>query len=480
MAKKKLKDDGIYFTGQSSEDVTGSQYFVRFGKYQCLVECGLYQSSSNSFLDAYKVNAKKFSFKPSELDFVFVGHAHIDHCGLIPRLVREGFVGQIITTSHTALIMKSLLLNSCYILKEEARVLSKKYKRDYSPLYNEADVYKTLGMIQPYDLYGHVFALNESVCFQWIKNSHCIGAAQLQLIFKDGDRTRKILYTSDLGAINPNNHFVSQTDIPSMFNDVVIMESTYGDPGREIRKKRSFDTEHLKTAVNTVIGRNGTVILPCFSFSRTQEVLATLYDIFGGDELFATKIIVDSQLSCDISKQYFEVLSGENLDYWDRVYRWNNVSFVSEKEESRRCISDPTPKIIISSSGFCTNGRVVNYLKKYLPDQNSMIVFTGYTGDNPSYLSYRVKNYKDHKYIGINKEKIRNRADCITLSTFSSHAGYSDLIRYGSSVNTNKLVLVHGTNDSKTALSNGLTDAISRNNRTHKIYNAHKGLYIRL
>ena len=112
MSRKKIKTDGIYFTGKSSDDVTGSQYVVKFNDCKCLLECGLYQSASNSYLDSYRTNSEKFKFKPAELDFVFVAHAHIDHCGLIPRLVREGFKGKIITTKETAMIMKPLLLNS--------------------------------------------------------------------------------------------------------------------------------------------------------------------------------------------------------------------------------------------------------------------------------------------------------------------------------------------------------------------------------
>ena len=115
MAKRKLKDNGIFFTGKSSDDVTGSQYLIKFGDSQCLLECGLHQSQSNDYLDSYKINSEKFKFKPSELNFVFVCHAHIDHCGLLPRLVKQGFSGKIITTENTAKIMKPLLLNSCAI-----------------------------------------------------------------------------------------------------------------------------------------------------------------------------------------------------------------------------------------------------------------------------------------------------------------------------------------------------------------------------
>ena len=165
MSKKKIKGDGIYFTGESAKDVTGSEYLVKFGDYQCLLECGLYQSKSNDYLDSYKINSKKFKFKPSEIDFLFIAHPHIDHCGLVPRLVKEGFQGKIITTRNTAAIMKPLLLNSCYIVMDEAKVLSKRYGRNYKPLYEEDDVYKALSLIHIYDDYNKVFELN--ICQQF-------------------------------------------------------------------------------------------------------------------------------------------------------------------------------------------------------------------------------------------------------------------------------------------------------------------------
>lgn len=480
MAKKKLKNNGIFFTGKSSEDVTGSQYLVKFGNTQCLLECGLHQSRSNDYLDSYKINSEKFQFKPKELDYVFVAHTHIDHCGLIPRLVKEGFTGKIIATDNTAKIMKPLLLNSCMIIQDEARVLSKRYKREYKPLYDEEDVYKTLDLIEVYDEYNTVYRLNDNISFQWLHNSHCLGAAQLQLIMRDSSSSKKVLYTSDMGALHSNNHYVTDTEIPEMFNDVVIMESTYGESKRTSKKKRSYDIKHLETAINTVIERKGTVIFPCFSFSRTQELLTNLYDIYGVQKDFCTPIFVDSKLSCDISKLYHSLLHDSDLKKWQTVCEWDNVHFIEEKDESKKCIANDAPKIIISSSGFCTNGRVVGYLKKYIKDINSMIIFSGYVGDNPSYLSYRIKNYRDNKFIKINGELIPNKVDCITLSTFSSHANCDDLVKYGSSLNTNKVVLVHGSKEAKKCLSSKMAEAISKNDKTYRVIESYRGMIIRL
>ena len=476
MGRKKLKTDGILFSGQAADEVTGSQYLVKFGEYQCLLECGLHQSSSNNYLTSYNINSERFMFSPAEIDYVFIPHPHIDHCGLLPRLVKEGFCGQIITTYKTSVIMKSLLLNSGHIVKEEARILSKKYKRNYQPLYEESDIYHTLDLIEIYDEYDKIYQINDVISFKWLSNSHCVGAAQLQLIFKNSGKTKKILYTSDLGSLSSKDHYVENTAIPSEFNDVVIMESTYGDPSRNSGKTRSFDVAHLKVAIDTVLDRGGSVVLPCFSFGRTQELLTTLYDIYHGEPTFKTPIIVDSKLSCEISGLYSFLLKGSNSRLWQNVCDWVNVRFISEKEESTKSLNDRNPKIIISSSGFCSNGRVVNYLKQNFKNPNSMIIFSGYVGDNPSYLSYRIKNSRNNKFIKIKKENIPNRADCISLSTFSSHANYSDLITYGSSLNTNRLVLVHGTKESQRALSKGLEDAISANDKTYKVVIAFKGM----
>lgn len=476
MAKKKVSKDSIQFTGESANDVTGSQYYIQFGKWKCLLECGLHQSSSNSYLDSYRINSEKFKFKPSEIDYVFVAHPHIDHCGLIPRLVREGFNGRIIATQNTFIVMRALLRNSCYIVREEAEILSKRYKRKYKPLYEEKDVDKALSLVRVYNDYGCLYTLNEGIKFQWFTNSHCIGAAQLQLVLSDGMKTRKVLYTSDLGALNSRNYYVQNTEIPEMYNDIVIMESTYGAKRKNVDVRRDYDIEHLESAIDTTLERGGCVVMPCFSFSRTQELLTTLYDIYGSDGQFDADVVVDSVLSCEICSLYRQMLDGEDLEKWESVMEWRNLRLISDKEDSARCLQDEKPKVILSSSGFCTNGRIINYLKKYLRDANSTIVFSGFAGDNDSYLSYRIKHFRKSEFISVNRERIPNKADCITLSSFSSHANQSDLVEFGSSLNTSKVILVHGSEESKRNLSELLADAISNKGKLYRVITSTKGM----
>lgn len=472
---KKIKDDGIYFVGNNAVDVTGSCIYIRYNGKQILLECGLYQN--NDYLEAYKINSEKFKFKPSEIDYVFVNHTHVDHCGLIPRLIKEGFTGKIFASHATAQLMKPLLLNCAFILNGEAFCLSKKYSRNYSPIYDEGDVYTTINHLYEFDDLNKIYKLDDTVSFRWFENSHCVGARQLQLILTDKNGVkRSILYTSDIGALNTNNHYVNNTEMPDIHSELAIVESTYGEKSRQNGKSREFDIEHLRVAINTVLERGGTVLLPCFSFSRTQEMLTTLYNLYSSTN-FKYDIYVDSLLSCEICNLYDEIVDD---DLWNNVRNWDNIKYITEKSDSLECVKDHKPKIICSSSGFCTNGRILSYLHEYLKDENSMVIFSGYTGGDNSYLSYRIKNYKDNKILKISGDAVANNADCIVLNSFSSHANRNDLIEYCSSLNTNKIVLVHGSESAKNDLKQDLKTAISKKDKSFKVLAASKDMFIKI
>jgi metallo-beta-lactamase family protein len=350
----------------------------------------------------------------------------------------------------------------------------------YPPIYIEDDVYRTLDFVYEFDEYDKIYKLDDVVSFKWYRNSHCVGAKQLQLILNGSDGKTSILYTSDIGSTKSKNHYVDNTEICKDFNKISIMESTYGEKTRINKKTRDFDIEHLRVAINTVMERKGKVLLPAFSFSRTQELLTTIYELYHKDKSFNDDVVVDSKLSCDICNVYSEVLTGENLKLWNKVCSWENVKFISEKSNSTACVKDEKPKIVISSSGFCTNGRVITYLQEYLKDDKNMIIFSGYIGGDSSYLSYRIKNFKDNKTITINKKTISNRADCITLSTFSSHASHEELVEIGSELNTEKIILVHGSNQAKLDLQKDMQEAVSKNNKTTRVVCSTKDMVIHL
>lgn len=448
-------------------------YYIRYNGKQILIECGLYQC--NDYLEGYKINSEKFKFNPNELDYVFIGHCHVDHIGLVPRLIKEGFEGKIIASHETAQLMKPLLLNSCFLLENEAFCLSKKYGREYSSLYSEDDVNKTLSLIYEYNDIHREYILDDVVSFKWYENSHCIGSRQLVLGLKDTQGVKhSILYTSDIGSLNTDNHYVPNTEIVSEPICIALGESTYGEIKRCSIKTRKQDLEHFRVAIDTCLERGGTVLLPAFSFSRSQELLTNLYNLYYGKDV---NIYVDSLLTCDICGLYDKLIDDE---LWEKVRAWDRVKYIKEKSDSLECVKDRTPKIVISSSGFCTNGRILSYLHAYLSDTNSMVIFTGFTGTDPSYLSYRIKNYKDYKELKISGDVVKNRADCISLNSFSSHASRNDLIKYYSNLNTNKLILVHGSENAKNDLKHDLINAISKNDKTYKVVSAVKDMYIKI
>lgn len=475
ISTKRCKDEGIFFVGNNATDVTGSCIYINYNGKKILLECGMIQD--NDYLSAYKSNSAKFQFNPKDIDYVFLGHVHIDHSGLLPRLVKEGFSGKIITSNETAELLRSLLLNSAFIINSNAQTLSKIYKRDYSPIYEVADVEKTMNLVCVYSDINVEYSLDDVVSFEWLPNSHCLGARQLRLNLIDANGVAKhILYTSDIGSCKTKNHYVPNTIIDGRHYDVAIQESTYGAPGRVSKKTREFDIEHLRVAINTVLERGGTVVLPAFSFSRAQELLSILFETYAHTD-WDYPIIVDSKLTCEICNVYDRLVNDET---WKRVREWKNITYITDKEESLACVSNHNPKVVLASSGFCTHGRILSYLHEYLSDENSMIVFSGYVGDNNSYLSYRVQHYKENRIIKISGDAVENKADCMTLSTFSGHASRDELIEIGSSLNTNKLILVHGTTEAKNSLKEDLKKAISKKNKTFKVLAAVKDMVVRL
>lgn len=476
---KKTKN-GVLLVGKASEEVTGSMYLVTFNNHQMLLECGLHQTAKDNLLEAYRINTAKFPFDVKKVQWVWINHPHIDHSGLIPRLYAEGCRARIITTRANAKIIALLWYNSAYIMNKEAIRLSKQTGRVYKPVYTKEDVDLALSFIDYYDDMDKVFALDKDVKFQWLKNGHCLGATQLQLILGTNGDTKKIMYTSDLGAIKPVNHFVSETEIPDFYNDIVIMETTYGDPKRKIKKKRSFEIEKMKSIINTTIDQHGTVVFPAFAFAKMQEILISLYESYGNDPEFKTQVYVDTMLGVDICKAYLNILEGEDKEQWKRVLSWSNLHLIREYEESEVLLRDDHSKIIVSASGFATNGRVVNHIKKVVKDSKNAIVITGYPGAIDAYLARRLITNKTKNKITIDGVEYPYRACLYELDTFSSHMDYNGLLTYGGKTRTNNLVLVHGDMEGKLKLKPNLIEERSKNNLNGNVIIGKQGMFIEL
>lgn len=474
------QQNGILLAGKASDEVTGSMYLVTFNGYNILIECGLYQSSD--LWEAYRINTKKFPFDPKKIDYIFLEHPHIDHSGLIPRLYKEGCHARIIMTKTCAEIVMLLWENSGYIMAKTAVRLSKQSGRVYEPEYTKDDIDRALTFIDYYDEYDRIYQLAEGVRFQWLKNGHCLGATQLQLILGTNGETRKILYTSDIGALKPINHFMTETEIPNFHNDIHLMETTYGNPTRAIKTSREHELMKVRGVIRNTFAKHGQVIFPAFAFAKMQELIVSLYEMYHDDPSFKEKIYVDTMLGVDICKAYERVLTGEDKELWKKVLHWDKLVLVREYPDSEALLNDGHSKIVISASGFATNGRVVNHLKKVIKDENSTIIISGYPGANEGYLARRLVNYKEQgkKKISIDGVEYPYRANLVVMETVSSHADFNGLLTYGGHVRTNKLVLIHGDMEGREALKPILEEERSRNNLNMCVEIGKQGMFLKL
>jgi len=455
MGKKKKSKVKISFIGNNSVSITGSMILIETEYNNILLECGMIQSS-NSIKD-YKDNAKHFSFKSKNIDYVFINHSHIDHMGLLPKLIKYGFNGKIITTDITAKLLKPMLKDSANIIRKDAEYISKKRGKVFEPFYNEDDVYSILNLVESYD-YGIIHQLDENTSFRFLHNSHVIGSCQLELFLKTSTgHIEKILYTSDLKGSQNKNYYVEDTEYCTKAN-IVISECTYGADEKNVNVSRNKDLEKIKTVVNQVcLMDKGKILIPAFSLSRSQQLLTDLYMLFGNDKTFTIPIIIDSPLIWEITKVYKDTLQGEHKELFDKVCNWENVRFIKDYNESKISVSDKSPKIVLSSSGFLLKGRSVNYLKEYISDIKSHIITVGYSPEGS--IASKIKN--GQKFITIEGKSYKNKCGITVLNSFSSHIGQIELLNYLKRINCDKIYLVHSEEKSKLRIKELLEEEIS-------------------
>lgn len=465
----------IKFLGNNAVDVTGSAILIKTRNKNILLECGMVQNCGNS-LDDFIINSQPFPFKPKDIDYVFVLHSHIDHSGLIPKLINNGFKGQIITTEITANLLYPMLNDSCKIIAGDARALSKKKGKEIMPFYNKDNVSDTLNLTYEYG-YNTDYTLDDNISFKLLHNSHIIGASQLELYIKNSLGIQKtILYTSDLGAFKIKNHFVSPNDKCTKAN-IVISECTYGSRKSESAPNREKDLEKIHTVVQEFcINRGGRVLIPVFALARSQEVLVNLYELYGNDPNFKIPIEVNSPLILEVNKVYGKSLEDKDLELFTKACAWKNVRFIKSIEDSKASVTDNSPKIVLSSSGFLLKGRSVEYLKQFIGNEKDCVLSVGYSPDN-STLG-KIKN--GQPIVKIDKQNYKNRCTCVVLNSFSSHIPRHELMSYLKSIMTDKYYLVHSEEKGKLEFKEDLEEELSKMCRTSTVIATTKDTIARL
>lgn len=467
MAKKKADKVKIKFIGGNATDVTGSMILIETQNKKILLEAGLYQS--NSIKESYEVNSRRFDFKPSEIDYIFICHNHADHSVLTPRLYANGCKAKIITPKDSKLFLDIMFRDSCRIMDSDREYLMRKSNKALSPIYTVDDIETTLQYIEEYN-FNNLYKVDDEISFIFVPSGHILRAAQLILYITQNGHTKKLLYTSDIGNLNLCNvkPFIEPFKKVEK-SDIAIVESTYASREKNIKlKDYEKDLEKIRAVVReTCILRESRVLIPCFSLDRSQFILKLLYDIFGNDKSFNIPIIIDSPMTCSIFDVYKQILTGKDKELFDNMVNWENVRFVRDSDESKSLINDKSPMVIVSSSGMLSKGRSKNYLKTILPDENAYIIFVGYSAEGS--LSWKVKNNKEQKTITIDNKPYRNRCGIVSLQSLSSHIQRDQMIDYYSSIHTNSIYLVHGNMQGKIELAKDLKERLEEENKSTKV-----------
>jgi metallo-beta-lactamase family protein len=370
-------DVRVKFLG-GAKSVTGSKYLLEIDEKKILVDCGLFQGKKELRLR----NWNELPIDPSTIDMVVITHAHIDHTGYLPRLVKDGFGGKIFCTRATEDLMKILLLDAGKLQEEEAQFAQKKgYSRHNKPqpLFGTEDAKKVLDMVESYPLDQEI-ELAEGVSTKFYNAGHILGASIVEISLQGITQSKKIVFSGDLGR-NSDPLMYAPTVIKNA--DILFIESTYGD-----RINPIDDVEdNLAKAINYTYDKGGCVIIPAFAVGRTQNLLLYLNKLATDNKIPTLPIFLDSPMAITVTNLYEKYSSINKLNVQNNngtlisIFDSANIHFCNSAESSRELNDRREPGIIISASGMCTGGRILHHLYHRLSNKNDTILFAGYQAE---------------------------------------------------------------------------------------------------
>ncbi len=472
MTTKKIE---VFFDCSAAEEVTGSNYYVKADK-NILLDAGYYQCGDA--LKEYNTNKQKEKYKVKDMDYVCLSHCHNDHCGRLPILFSRGFRGKVIVPEGSTPILRDMLLDGAHITERDSKQLSLQRGKNYDPLYTEEDVFGILDLVEELP-FNEITELDNSTSIRFTSAGHIPCAAQIELFVSKKGRKAKILYTGDLGS-NIESYYVGQMDKVEKA-DLVIGETTYGSSKKQGATKatREDDKRKIKEVIKeTCLVNKSKVLIPVFALSRLPEILTMLYELFGADPQFKVPVVIDSPLGLKHIKNYFKILPTKEKELLQNVLAWKNIIQIGEYKESVAYSKLHVPAIVLSSSGMMNAGRVLVHLPFILSDMYARILFVGYASEGS--LAHKIKTCKEKKVFKIGKLSAFNRAGITSLNSFSSHAQRETLLDYYSSIDCQKIVLVHGAAEGKLEFAEDLQKYCSKKNKNPKILAATKSLKVNL
>ncbi|MDP8233246.1 MAG: MBL fold metallo-hydrolase [Candidatus Saelkia tenebricola] len=421
--------------------VTGSTHLLSTPKSKILIDCGLFQGKRDEY---YKINSY-FSFNPHNIDACVLSHAHIDHCGNIPTLIKKGFRSSVYCTPATRDLCHYMLMDSGFVQEEDIKYVNKINKRRglpaREPLYTQKEAKKALKYLRPID-YHREFPLTKDVTLTFYESGHILGAAVAMLEVKTRKKSIRIAYAVDLGRVDMP--LLRNPEIPKDV-DYLIIESTYGKRLHDDIKDAEVK---LADIITRTIKRGGKIIIPSFALERTQLIVFFISELMRKKKIKKIPIYVDGPLAVNLTEvfrdnaQYFdEATARAFLDKEDPL-GYGNITYIKDVNASKKLHGVTKPSIIISASGMCENGRILHHLKNNIENPRNTIIVIGFMAKDT--LGKRIVEKRDT--VRIFGQLYDLKAEVVLVNAFSSHADKKGLLQYaqGCKGQLKKVFLVHG------------------------------------
>ena len=418
--------------------VTGSCFLIECNNLKILVDSGLYQGE-----DSDRINAEPLDIHPGDIDYIFVTHAHLDHSGKLPKMVKDGFKGKIFTTSATRDLLEFMLNDSAHIQEGDAAWLTRKAVRAGKPavlpLYTAEDVKDVIPLfaIQPY---GTISALGNGIKFRFLDAGHILGSGTLELWLEENGKEKKIVFSGDIGK--KGNPIIKDPSAPAAA-DFIVMESTYGN---RLHKPMKESIDELVKAIKTTFKKGGNVYIPAFAVGRTQDLLYILNSLVREKRLRSMHVYLDSPLAEEATRVYLshpecfdEEARGffEGKDFDDSI----KLHFVQSVRESMTLNKKKSGILVIAGSGMCDGGRIKHHLKHNLWRPECSVIIVGFQGKGT--LGREIVD--GAKSVDILGDEIAVKASIYTINGFSAHADRDELLEWLSGFKDSpEVFIVHG------------------------------------
>jgi metallo-beta-lactamase family protein len=409
----------ITFLG-AAETVTGSKHLLTLNGHKVLVDCGMFQGGR----ELRQRNWQPFPLPIDELEAIVITHAHMDHIGYLPRLVKQGYRGPIYATAATIALSRISLPDSGRIQEEDAHFANKHdltHHKPALPLYTEDDAYQALKLFEPLHYY-QLHDLPGNSTFQYMPAGHILGSAFAEIYFENGER---ILMSGDLGRFNTP---IIKDPTTIEYAEYLVVESTYGD---RLHAHEDVETK-LANILTQAFERGSTVLVPSFAIGRTQELLYYINNLQNANRIPRIPIYIDSPMATSSTGVYAQATEEHDsemklaLKEGDDPLKPDQVQFVRDGEQSRALNSQRGPMVIIAGSGMANGGRIVHHLLHHLSDPNTVVLFTGYQAEGT--LGRQLLEGAEH--VHIHKANVQVRAQIEKLNALSAHADQGEILAW--------------------------------------------------